>query len=214
MPLCARLASPGRGVPEPPPIRPASEMVWWGERKGRSWSRPAPARRMPATLWILVVSMASSKAERRQDAGQPLGEHGLAGTGRADHEDVVGSGGGHFERTLGHGLAADFAEVGRRGRIGMVAVARGRGRGELVGTVDQRDRLGQVAHAVDPDALDDRRFGCILRGHDQVGDALAARADGDREGAAHGSYGAIERELAGGEILVLPAGDAHGAEDA
>ena len=34
-PLCARLTSPGRGVPIPPPINPASEMVWWGERKGR-----------------------------------------------------------------------------------------------------------------------------------------------------------------------------------
>jgi hypothetical protein len=42
MPLCARLASPGRGMPAPPPIRPASEMVWWGERKGRLWRSSAP----------------------------------------------------------------------------------------------------------------------------------------------------------------------------
>ena len=33
-PLWARETSPGRGI-MPPPMRPASEMVWWGERKGR-----------------------------------------------------------------------------------------------------------------------------------------------------------------------------------
>jgi len=32
-PLWASETSPGRGI-MPPPISPASEMVWWGERKG------------------------------------------------------------------------------------------------------------------------------------------------------------------------------------
>ena len=36
-------------------------MVWWGARKGRRPTRPSSRVRMPATEWILVVSMASSK---------------------------------------------------------------------------------------------------------------------------------------------------------
>ena len=59
-PLWARLISPGVGLAEPP-SKPASEMEWCGERKGR-WAMKAdglPASR-PQVLWILVVSMASS----------------------------------------------------------------------------------------------------------------------------------------------------------
>ena len=41
-PLCARLTSPGRGEPEPPPMSPASEMVWCGARNGRVRTRPPP----------------------------------------------------------------------------------------------------------------------------------------------------------------------------
>ena len=52
------------------------------------------------------------EAQRREDGGQALGEHGFAGAGRADHEDVVATGGGDFESALGYVLAADVAEVG------------------------------------------------------------------------------------------------------
>ena len=67
------------------------------------------------------------EGEGRQDAGEALGEHGLAGAGRADHQDVVDSGGGDFEGALGHGLAAHVAEIGRRLGFGGMAVARGDG---------------------------------------------------------------------------------------
>ncbi len=53
------------------------------------------------------------EAQRREDRRQPLGEHGFAGAGRADHEDVVATGGGDFERALGGMLAADVLEVVR-----------------------------------------------------------------------------------------------------
>ena len=58
-PLCARLTSPGRGMPEPPPISPASDTVWCGARRGLCDNRPAPRGSRPATLWICVVSSAS-----------------------------------------------------------------------------------------------------------------------------------------------------------
>jgi hypothetical protein len=51
------------------------------------------------------------KRERRQDGGQPLGEHGLARAGRADHEDVVAAGGRNFKGALGGLLSAHIFEV-------------------------------------------------------------------------------------------------------
>src|SRR5437667_277751 len=56
----ARLTSPGRGY-EPPPISPASEIVWCGARNGRRATSDSPSGSTPATEWIFVVSSASSR---------------------------------------------------------------------------------------------------------------------------------------------------------
>ena len=52
------------------------------------------------------------KRQRRQDSGESFREHRLAGSRRSDQQHVVASGGGHFERALGAGLAAYVAEIG------------------------------------------------------------------------------------------------------
>ena len=52
------------------------------------------------------------EARRRQDSGEATGEHGLAGSGRADHEQVVPARGRDLERPLGVLLAAHVGEVG------------------------------------------------------------------------------------------------------
>src|SRR5205809_8121226 len=59
-PPCARLTSPGRGY-DPPPISPASEIVWCGARNGRRATSDSPSGSTPATEWIFVVSSASSR---------------------------------------------------------------------------------------------------------------------------------------------------------
>ena len=59
-PLCASEISPGRGV-LPPPVNPAIEMEWCGDRNTRFFSSGTPLGRKPAAEWILVVSTASSK---------------------------------------------------------------------------------------------------------------------------------------------------------
>ncbi len=41
-----------------------------------------------------------------------VGQHRLAGTGRADHQEVVVAGGGDFEGSFGRFLAFDIAKVG------------------------------------------------------------------------------------------------------
>ena len=72
----------------------------------------APRGSKPATLWICVVSSASWKVERRQDAGEAFGQHRLARSRRPDHQHVVAAGRRHFQRPLGGGLAAHVAKVG------------------------------------------------------------------------------------------------------
>src|SRR5690242_12483671 len=67
-PPCARLTSPGRGY-DPPPIKPASEIVWCGARNGRRATSDSPSGSTPATEWILVVSSASSRLMRGRIVG-------------------------------------------------------------------------------------------------------------------------------------------------
>src|ERR1019366_5424633 len=132
------------------------------------------------------------EGERRQDAGEALGEHGLAGAGRANHEDIVYAGGGDFEGAFGHGLAAHVTEIRRRFGWLRMAVLRGNRGRELLGAGEQGDHLGQIADAVYVDAFDHGRFGGVLGGNDQVRYALLARADRDGQRAADGAYGAPE----------------------
>src|SRR5579875_3200399 len=55
-PLCASDTSPGRGI-MPPPISPASEIVWCGDRNGRLVTSPSSRFSTPATEWILVAGV-------------------------------------------------------------------------------------------------------------------------------------------------------------
>jgi hypothetical protein len=50
--------------------------------------------------------------EVRQEAREPGGEHGLAGAGWADEEEVMPSGRGDLERVPGGALADDVGQVG------------------------------------------------------------------------------------------------------
>ena len=102
--------SPGRGY-DPPPIRPASEIVWCGERKGLVASRGVLGSSTPATEWILVVSSASSRERSGRIRGKTAGEHGLAGPGRADHHDVVAARRRDQERALDVLLPFDIMKI-------------------------------------------------------------------------------------------------------
>ena len=51
--------------------------------------------------------------QRRQDAREAPRHHRLPGAGRTDEQDVVGAGGGHFERAAGQELPAHVGKVGR-----------------------------------------------------------------------------------------------------
>jgi hypothetical protein len=65
---------------------PEVEMVWYGARKGRSFTRaPLPS---PAALWTLVTSMLSSTVSGGGAPGGFSSEHGLPRTRRPAQEGV------------------------------------------------------------------------------------------------------------------------------
>ncbi len=91
-----------------------------------------------------------SQLERRQDAGEAPGEHGLPGTGRATQQQVVAAGGGDLDRAPGLFLSVDLGEVGIENAGGRV----GRDIGEELGR-DQRVPEQMREHACQVFARDD-----------------------------------------------------------
>jgi hypothetical protein len=132
------------------------------------------------------------KRQRRQNSGEPFGEHGLARAWRADHQHIVGTRRCHFQRAFRHSLAAHIAEIRRRGRFRLMAITVARRRREFPGAREHRHHFGQIARAVHIDAFHHRGLRRILGGQDDVGDAPVARADGHRKRAAYRTDGAIE----------------------
>ena len=124
------------------------------------------------------------KIERSQDSRQPLGQHGFAGTGRPDHQNVVAAGSGDFQRALCGLLSAHIAKVERK----MLHLAeefagghanRLRVDAAVSSRVEKLSNLQQRVHAVDVDALDHRRFAGIRRRDQQILDAAFPRCDGN-----------------------------------
>ena len=141
------------------------------------------------------------KAEWGEDGGQALSEHRLAGAWRADHEDVMATGGGDLEGALGNVLAADVAEVGViLGGFAEEGVAvDGEGLGKDIALrcgVEELADFKKGVYGVDVDAVDDGGLASVGGGDDEVLDASSACGNGDGQHAADGAEGAIESELA------------------
>jgi hypothetical protein len=51
------------------------------------------------------------KRQRRQNSGEPAGEHGLAGARRSDHQQVVSACGRNFQGAPSERLPAQIAQV-------------------------------------------------------------------------------------------------------
>ena len=186
----------------PPPIRPASEMVWCGERNGRWCSSPQPAGSTPAMLWILVVSMASSKVSGGRMPASRLASMLLPEPGGPIIRTLCEPAAATSMRALGHGLPAHIAEIGRARRVRVAVLRSGHARVKLFRPGQQRDHLRQVPHAIHLDAVHHRRFRRVFGGNDHIGDAVVARANRHREGAAHRPDGAIERKFARHQVAV------------
>jgi hypothetical protein len=126
-----------------------------------------------------------------QQAGQALGQHGLARTRGAHHQQVVPAGGGHLEGVAPEGLSLDIGQIGdvgwRRGRRG------GRdGRPHAPGAQDLR-QLGQRRDAVRGRTPDQEGLAGIAQGHDQLQGCRGVR---QRDHARDVAQRAVEPELA------------------
>ena len=145
---------------------------------------------------------------RRHDRRQPPGEHRFARARRTDHQHVVASGRGDFERSLGDPLSLDVAEIGfvgfvllpeKRLRIGLHGL-------EFPVSAQKVDDFPQVGYAIDVDRRHDGRFRGVLPGQDHARESLVAGRESHRQGSSHGQHRAVERQLAHHDIPREPFG--------
>jgi hypothetical protein len=140
------------------------------------------------------------KAQGRQDGGEALGEHGLAGAGRPNHEDIVATGSGDFQSTLRYMLAANVAEVGLvfNGFVEEGSAVDDEGLGEdgaVGGGVEELAYFEERGDRIDVDAGDDGGLARVGSGNDEVVDTGGTGRDGDREHALNSTEGAVKAEF-------------------
>jgi len=102
----------GRGT-SPPPTSPASLTEWCGARNGRSQTMPRSLGKTPATLWIAVQSMASSKRSGGSSVGKSRASMVLPLPGGPIISKIVAAGCGDFERAPSAGLTAYVCQIER-----------------------------------------------------------------------------------------------------
>ena len=188
-------------------VRAAADEPGVGDRVVRRAERPprhepAPGVQQPADAVDLRRLQRLVGRERGEDAGHAPREHRLARARRPDHERVVPTGRGHFERALGVLLPAHVGEVDGVGRGGVVLRLADVRRAAALAVGQERERLGERADAVDLQPVHGGGLGGVLFRHDDGAVAALPRLDGHREDAADGAQRAVERELAADEHLV------------
>src|ERR1035441_5722884 len=137
------------------------------------------------------------EGERWQDRRHALGQHGLAGTRRADHQDVVASGAGDLDGALGGLLSADVFEVDvELLRFSKERVAVRFDRENAIARVHEVDHVEERTHWVDVDAGDHGGFFGVGFGDDHAGNFASAGLDGDGQGTTDTAHTAVEGEFA------------------
>ena len=133
----------------------------------------------------------------RQNGGDAFRQHGFAGAGRANEQDVVAAGTRHLECTLGGLLAVHVAHVHGilRGLIEQLVGVNMHGM-EGFGRIDQIYGLRQGFQGKYVDAVDDGRFLGIVFGNSHRFHAIGPGGNGGGKRSAHGTHGAIEGEFA------------------
>ena len=194
--------SPGVGV-EPPPTRPgvADRMV---RRAERPHGQERLARLQPAHGAVDPRGLDRfAGGQVGQDRRHPLGQHRLAGAGRAEHQQIMAAGGRHDDRPLGHLLAADVGEIDVVvGQFAKQVVQPRGGRFDLDFARQEGDGLGQALHGDDLDAFHDGRFRGAFGGHDQPAEVLVlGGGHGHRQGPFGRPRAAVQGQFADDRVL-------------
>lgn len=134
--------------------------------------------------------------ERREEPGQAARQEGLAGTWRAEQEQVVAAGRGHLEAALGQLLTAHLLEVRRRHPCPAGAEGGRRGGPDRCGTQHVAHRLAQRTHGDDARRCERRGFARIGRRQQDLANAEPGTEVGDGKAAPHRPDGAVEAQLA------------------
>ena len=177
-------------TPAPPPVSATSEAPWCGARNGGRSTSPLGGSVTPAAEWMQVASTACRPLSRGSRPGEASGQHRLAGAGRADHQQVVATGGRDLERLAGAGLAPHIGQVGHRG----LDVDGGRWRrvGPRRLTPQRVDQRLQVGDASDLAPTGDRRLAHGVGRHHQD---RGHRSGRQRDGAGNRADGTVEAQL-------------------
>ena len=119
------------------------------------------------------------KGQRRQNGGQTLGHHTLAGAGRTYHDDVVATGSGYLQGPLHILLSADIREVKIKIVLLLVELLAGVNYTwrELLLPGEKGNDIGEVVDAIDIEFVDDGCLALILLGHYQSFEMLSPGLD-------------------------------------
>ena len=142
-------------------------------------------------------------AHRREQSRQAVGEHGLAGAGRADHEHVVPAGGRDLEDPLGRLLTPHVREVGSLDRKGVRH--RGGERLDRRSAEEVTSGLGEVRYRKEPRRAREGRLAGISGGEYQATRRLAGRHRA-RHRPPDRLHGAVQGQLADDLHLGKPFG--------
>ena len=151
--------------------------------------------------------------ERRQDAGQALRQHGLAGARRTHQQQVVAAHGGDLQRAPRLQLAAHVAQVGAV--MDAAIGGRARRRGQILRAAQPAADLGQGVGHAHVHFRHQRGLGGVRARHHHAAPARP-RAQQRRQHAGNAAQRAAERQLAEefAVVQLLARHLATGGEDA
>ena len=158
-------------------------------------------------------------AQRGQDAGKTPGQHGFAGAGCADEQDVVPACSGNDHRPAGQRLTADVGEIGDMVPcVGRVERNRSRRRDGLDAPQSVHDLTGRCSgEDLHLAAAGLSGFGGVLRRDVERPHPAGGGFQCHRQHAGHGPQAAVQRQLTqkGGVLrrrFQLPGGRQHGQQ--
>ena len=112
IPRCARLrGARADDTPLPPPTMAAIDDVWCGAQNGGTRQQPGARRQAPGDRVDRGDLERRRRLQRRQDRRQPLGQHRLARSGRAEQGQVMPAGRADLRRQPRLRLAEHLRQV-------------------------------------------------------------------------------------------------------